>query len=187
MAALDTSLPWDERTVLESNKDYIGQSCRIGNVTFLQCCGSGSGIRCLFGPRALDPGSGMGKKSRSGSGSGMNIPDHISMSLETTFGVNMLIWDGKYSGPGSGINIPDPQHLLLCSWGQLLLLKKICLRFSYSERKRFQISVSKDFRQRFGPRFKSKSVLRFSDSERKRFHTSVFKVFQTSYRVQIQE
>ncbi len=34
MAALDTSLPWDERTVLESNKDYIGQSCRLSNVTF---------------------------------------------------------------------------------------------------------------------------------------------------------
>jgi hypothetical protein len=35
--------------------------------------------RCLFDP--LDPGSGMGKKSRSG----MNIPDHISESLETIF------------------------------------------------------------------------------------------------------
>ncbi len=35
MAALDTSLPWDERTVLESNKDYIGQSCRMSSVTFL--------------------------------------------------------------------------------------------------------------------------------------------------------
>ncbi len=31
----------------------------------------------------LDPGSGMGKKS--GSGSGMNNPDHISESLETIF------------------------------------------------------------------------------------------------------
>jgi hypothetical protein len=33
----------------------------------------------------LTPGSGMGKNSRSGSG--MNIPDHISESLETFFGV----------------------------------------------------------------------------------------------------
>jgi hypothetical protein len=40
----------------------------------MQCCGSGSGIRCLF----LTPVSGMGEKSRSGSGSGINIPDHIS-------------------------------------------------------------------------------------------------------------
>jgi hypothetical protein len=39
--------------------------------TFFQCCGSG--IRCLC---SLDPGYGMGKKS--GSGSGMNNPDHIS-------------------------------------------------------------------------------------------------------------
>jgi hypothetical protein len=35
---------------------------------YFQCCGSGSGIRCL----SLTPGSGMGKKSRYGSG--MNIP-----------------------------------------------------------------------------------------------------------------
>jgi hypothetical protein len=44
---------------------------------FSQCCGSG--IRCLF----FIPGSWMGKKSRSGSG--MNIPDHRSESLETIF------------------------------------------------------------------------------------------------------
>jgi hypothetical protein len=44
----------------------------------LQCCGSGSGD-------FLTPGSGIGKKSRSGSG--MNIPDHISESLETIFWV----------------------------------------------------------------------------------------------------
>jgi hypothetical protein len=58
----------------------------------LLCCGSGSGIRCLFDP--LDPGlgPGMGKKSRSGSGSGagMNIPDHISESLVTNFWVKNI-------------------------------------------------------------------------------------------------
>jgi hypothetical protein len=37
MAALDTSLPWDEQTVLESNKDYIGQSFRMTSVAFLSC------------------------------------------------------------------------------------------------------------------------------------------------------
>jgi hypothetical protein len=48
----------------------------------------------------------MGKKS--GSGSGMNIPDHISESLETFFGVKILkFFDADL---GSGINIPDPQH-----------------------------------------------------------------------------
>ncbi len=36
----------------------------------------------------LTPGSGMGKKS--GSGSGMNNPDHISECLETIFWVKIL-------------------------------------------------------------------------------------------------
>jgi hypothetical protein len=53
---------------------------------FKQCCGSGSGIRCLF---SLNPGSGMGKKSRSGSG--MNNPDHISESLKTIVWVKIFL------------------------------------------------------------------------------------------------
>ncbi len=50
------------------------------------------------------PGSGMGKKS--GSGSGMNKPNHISESLEIIFlGLKYLnslmrIRDGKNSDPG---------------------------------------------------------------------------------------
>jgi len=52
-------------------------------VTNKQWCGSRSGIRCLYG--LLDQGSGMSKKSRSGSG--MKIPDHIFESLETCFGL----------------------------------------------------------------------------------------------------
>jgi hypothetical protein len=63
----------------------------------------------------------MGRKSASGSG--MNNPDHIFLSLETIFLVKILkffdadpgsgmetvrIRDGKKSDPGSGINIPDP-------------------------------------------------------------------------------
>ncbi len=70
----------------------------------------------------LTPGSGIGKKS--GSGSGINNPDYISESLITIFWfkiqyLNSLMWirdgkirnrDGKRSDPGSGINIPDPQH-----------------------------------------------------------------------------
>jgi hypothetical protein len=80
------------------------------------------------------PGYRMGKKS--GSGSGMNIPDHISESLETFKYLNSLmrirdgekkilkffdanpgwkkfisgIWDEKKSDPGTGLNIPDPQY-----------------------------------------------------------------------------
>jgi hypothetical protein len=65
----------------------------------------------------------MGKKS--GSGSGINNPDRISITI---FWVNILkffdadpgrktfgsgIRDGKNSDLGSAINIPDPQHRLL--------------------------------------------------------------------------
>jgi hypothetical protein len=43
----------------------------------------------------------------------MNIPDHISESLETIFWVKLLKFFGADPGWkkfGSGINIPDPQH-----------------------------------------------------------------------------
>jgi hypothetical protein len=61
----------------------------------------------------LTPGSGMGKKS--GYGSGMNNPDHISEKLETNFlGLKYKFLDAD---PGSGmeksgfgINISYPQH-----------------------------------------------------------------------------
>jgi hypothetical protein len=53
-------------------------------IVLYQCCGSRFGIRCLFDP--MDQGSGMGKNS----GSGMNNPDYISESLETTFWVKIL-------------------------------------------------------------------------------------------------
>ncbi len=47
----------------------------------------------------LTPGSGIGKKS--GSGSGMNNPDHISESLETIFWVKILLFFDE--DPGSGM------------------------------------------------------------------------------------
>jgi hypothetical protein len=58
----------------------------------------------------------MGKKS--GSGSGMNEPDHISESLETIFGVKILEFLMRIRNPGwkkfrAGINIPDLQHCFL--------------------------------------------------------------------------
>jgi hypothetical protein len=43
----------------------------------------------------------MGKKS--GSGSGMNNPDHISESSETTFWVKILKFFDVDAEPGSGI------------------------------------------------------------------------------------
>jgi hypothetical protein len=52
-----------------------------------KCCGSGSGIRCLFNSwiqgAFLTPGSGIGKIS--GSRSGMNNPDHIFEVLGNIF------------------------------------------------------------------------------------------------------
>jgi hypothetical protein len=49
-------------------------------------------------PSVANPGSGMGKKSVSGSG--MNNPDHISESLETIFGVKILKFFDADPGPG---------------------------------------------------------------------------------------
>jgi hypothetical protein len=47
----------------------------------------------------------MGKKS--GYGSGMNVPDHISESLETIFWVKILKFFHADADPGSG-NLFDP-------------------------------------------------------------------------------
>jgi hypothetical protein len=63
----------------------------------------------------MTQGSGMGKKSKSGSG--MNIPDHISESLETIFWVSntkLKFFDTD----------ADPQH-----WGQCTIFphRKISL------------------------------------------------------------
>jgi hypothetical protein len=60
-----------------------------------QCCGSAFGIRCLFDHWVRD--------SDSGSGFGMNIPDHNSESLETIFGLKILKFFAADADPGSGI------------------------------------------------------------------------------------
>ncbi len=79
----------------------------------------------------LDPGWVKNQDPGSGSGSGTNIPDHISENSEIIFWVKILtflyadvdpdpgiffdagIRDGKNSDSGSGENIPDPQHCIL--------------------------------------------------------------------------
>jgi hypothetical protein len=104
----------------------------------LQCCGSGSGIGCLFDPwiwdpgwvesQHPDPGSGMGRKSASGSGIRDEQPGSYFLELRNHFfgffGVEILkFFEDPVSGMesvrirelgwkkvGSGINIPDPQH-----------------------------------------------------------------------------
>jgi hypothetical protein len=77
----------------------------------------------------LDPGSGMGRESASGSGIRDEQPRSYCLELRNYFfgffGVKILkffdadpgsgmetvlIRDGKKSDPGSWINIPDPQH-----------------------------------------------------------------------------
>ncbi len=79
----------------------------------------------------LDPGWVKNQDPGSGSGSGTNIPDHISENSEIIFWVKILtflyadvdpdpglffdagIRDGKNPDSGSGENIPDPQHCIL--------------------------------------------------------------------------
>jgi hypothetical protein len=61
----------------------------------------------------LDPGSGMGKKSGSVSGSGMNNPDHISKSSETIryFGLKYLNSFLRIRDPGrKTIRIRDERN-----------------------------------------------------------------------------
>ena len=89
------------------------------------CCGSGSGIWCLFYPWIRDPGWVKNQDPVPGSGSGMNNPDYISESLETIFWVQILkfsdvdsesgmekfesvIRDLKWKKLGSGIRDKHP-------------------------------------------------------------------------------
>jgi hypothetical protein len=58
--------------------------------------------------RPLDPGYGMGKIS--GSGSGMNNPDHISKSLVTFFGVKILKFFDANSGWKEFFRIRDRKN-----------------------------------------------------------------------------
>jgi hypothetical protein len=61
----------------------------------------------LFDPWIRDPESGMSKKP--GSGSRMNIPNHISESLETVFWVKILKFFDADPYPESDIrNLFDP-------------------------------------------------------------------------------
>jgi hypothetical protein len=53
--------------------------------------------------RVWDPGWVKNQDPDPGSGSGMNIPDNISESLETIFLVNLIVLQFFNSDPGSGI------------------------------------------------------------------------------------
>jgi hypothetical protein len=68
--------------------------------TSTQCCGSG--IRCLFDSWIGDSGWVKNQDPDPGSGSGMNIPDHISESLETIFRVKILKFFDADADPNPG-------------------------------------------------------------------------------------
>jgi hypothetical protein len=101
-------------TFARSGSDLFGEKS-ICFRKFCQCCGSGSGIRCLVDPWIRD-----GEKS----GSGFEIRDeqpgsYLLQLRNNIFGLNpgsgmekfgSVMRDGKKSDPGSGINISDPQH-----------------------------------------------------------------------------
>jgi hypothetical protein len=83
----------------------------------------------FFDPLIGDPG--WKKKS----GSGMNIPDHISESLETIFRVENRIRIRDLFYPGSGIekfgsviNIPDPQRcvIIIENWQVIFNVISMC-------------------------------------------------------------
>jgi hypothetical protein len=66
--------------------DSVDADISIFWVRNIQCCGSGSGIRCFFYPWIQDPGWEKYPEPRSG----LNILDHFSESFETVFGLQIL-------------------------------------------------------------------------------------------------
>jgi hypothetical protein len=86
----------------------VGVNGMPQNDTLDQCCGSGSGIPCLFGPWIRNPG--WIKSQDPELGSGMNNPDHISESLQTIFWIKILKFFDVDSGCGKEkIRIRDPK------------------------------------------------------------------------------
>jgi hypothetical protein len=67
--------------------DHISESLETIFWGKIRCCGSGSGIGCLFDPWFRDPG--WVESQHPDPGSGMNNPDHIFKSLENIF---LIFW-----------------------------------------------------------------------------------------------
>jgi hypothetical protein len=76
---------------------------------YYQCLLAVLRIRDLGSGTFLTPGSGMNKNQDPDPGSGINNPDHISESLETTVWVkntkNSLLWIFLTLDPGSGTGV----------------------------------------------------------------------------------
>ncbi len=66
-----------------------------------QCCEAESGIRCFFNLCIRDPGC--KKNPDPDPGSEIGIPDHITESLKTIFGLKILKFFNADPDPGSGI------------------------------------------------------------------------------------
>jgi hypothetical protein len=96
---------YTEKALFGSNRKIF--SC--GNVVLISVANPVPGSGAF-----LTPGSGMGKNQVPDPESGMNIPDHISESLETNGSRNLLTLDpgSEMKKFGSWINIPDSQHWL---------------------------------------------------------------------------
>jgi hypothetical protein len=76
--------------------------------SFIQCCGSGSGIRCLFDPWSWIQNPGGVENPDPGPGSGIDYPDHISESLKNCFLFKILKFfdaDPGWKKFGSGIRV----------------------------------------------------------------------------------
>jgi hypothetical protein len=100
---LEQQLSCARRVFFMEAGDLMHDFCSQESVQHNQC--SGIGIQCLFDPWIRDPGW----VKKSGSGSEMKSPDHMSESLETIFWVKILKFFGE--DPGSGmekIRIRDP-------------------------------------------------------------------------------
>jgi hypothetical protein len=98
---------------------FLQNSARQAGLRFCSVADQDPGSGALLTPESeMRIRSRDGKKS--GSGSGMNIPDHFYKSLKTVIGFKYLkslmrIRNLFFPGSGmekfgSGINIPDPQH-----------------------------------------------------------------------------
>ncbi len=86
VAPVSQRVPSQENSVADSGSEFFHPGSRVKNIPdpdqhqrklrIFQCCGTGSGIQCLY-----NPGSGMFKKSESESGIGKNQdPEQISGS-----------------------------------------------------------------------------------------------------------
>ncbi len=82
---------------------------RYVNYRYKQCCGYGSGIRCFFNPRVLDPPS--------------RIPTHIPESLVHNF------WGKKRFNN----SMSDGTNFVVCLFKNKIIFYKFCEIYAYKK------------------------------------------------------